>query len=298
MEPFSIRHGKAIQQLRIRVLMKDRLRTRLWMTIQNYNEHYSYYADPSSSWESHTSHVAHTENKLKQLLGLPELTSPASEKAVGIEGYFLKGYPSCALEVIEQFVEKLAPDRASPFQAEVNDAMVAFECPWRLSSGRFFQIDAAFFQDEIIQKAEDLLCERGFEGAHNEFREAREDLTDGETKDVIFKAFKSFESTLKTVVKQNSGDVTELLKLFRESGFMEDIPEDKARAITKVLGSIAILRNELGGHGQGDAVVEVPRPYAVLSVHLAGALNQFALSQHLRKTAIAPITSATEANAQ
>ena len=42
MEPFSIRHGKAIQQLRIRVLMKDRLRTRLWMTIQNYNEHYSY----------------------------------------------------------------------------------------------------------------------------------------------------------------------------------------------------------------------------------------------------------------
>lgn len=42
MEPFSIRHGKAIQQLRIRVSMKDCLRSRLWMIIQKYNENYSY----------------------------------------------------------------------------------------------------------------------------------------------------------------------------------------------------------------------------------------------------------------
>lgn len=293
MEPFSIRHGKALQQMRIRVLMKDRLRSRLWMVIQKYNEHLSYYPDPSDNWQTHTSFVEQTEIRLKRLLGLLELTSPASEKAVGIEGYFLKGYPSCALEVIEQFIEELAPDKASTFQSEVNDAMVAFECPWRLSSGRFFQIDAAFFQDEIVQKGEDLLCERGFEGAHNEFREAREDLSDGETKDVILKAFKSFESTLKTVAKQNSGDATELLRVFREAGFMDDVPEEKAKAITRVLGSIAILRNELGGHGQGNTVVEVPRPYAVLAVHLAGALNQFILSQYLRKTTKSPITSET-----
>ena len=175
------------------------------------------------------------------------------------------------------------------FQAEVNEAMVAFECPWRLSSGRFFQVDAAFFQEEIVQKGEDLLCERGFEGAHNEFREAREDLSDGETKDVIFKAFKSFESTLKTVVKQNSGDVADLLRLFRETGFMDDIPEEKSKAIIKVLGSIAILRNELGGHGQGNA-------YAVLAIHLAGSLNQFILNQYLRK--VPPSSSAPVEKAQ
>ena len=241
--------------------------------------------------------MSQTEIRLKRLLGLPELTSTASEKAVGIEGYFSKGYPSCALEVIEQFIEELTPDMASTFQGEVNDAMVAFECSWRLSSGRFFQIDAAFFQEEIVQNGEDLLCERGFEGAHNEFREAREDLSDGGTKDVIFKAFKSFESTLKTVVKQNSCDVADLLRLFRETGFMDDIPDDKSKAIIKVLGSIAILRNELGGHGQGNAVVEVPRPYAVLAVHLAGSFNQFFLTQHLRKAPIAPVTSATDGKA-
>jgi hypothetical protein len=298
MEPFSIRHGKALTEQRIRVSMKDRLRARLWMTLRQYNESYSYRPDPSDSWVSHTDLMEQTELKLKRLLGLPELQVKArgAEDIAGIEEYFMKGYPSCALEVIEQFVEEVAgfgdsgAGNAVRFQAEVNEAMVAFGCPWRLSSGRFFQIDQAFFYEEIVQRGEDLLCERGFEGAHNEFREAREDLSDGETKDVIFKAFKSFESTLKTVMKQNNGDVADLLRLFREAGFLDDIPDDKSKAIIKVLGSLAILRNELGGHGQGNTVVDVPRSYADLAVHLAGSFNQFILNQYLRK--IGPTPSA------
>jgi hypothetical protein len=119
------------------------------------------------------------------------------------------------------------------FQREVNEAMVTFECPWRLSDGRFFQIDANFLYEEIVQKGEDVLRERGFEGAHDEFHEAREDFSDGRTKDAILKAFKSFESTLKTVLGKHNGDVTELLRLFREAGFMYDIPEAQAKAVCK-----------------------------------------------------------------
>lgn len=215
--------------------MKERLRARLWMTVQKYNESYFYQPDPSDNWTSHTSLIEDTEIKLKRLLGLPDLKGQAigGEEVVGIEGYFMKGYPSCALEVIEQFVEEVAgygygdsgKDKSARFQQEVNEAMIAFECPWRLSEGRFFQIDAVFFHEEIIQKGEDMLRERGFDGAHDEFREAREELSDGKTKDVILKAFKSFESTLKTVLDKHNGDINELLQLFRKSGFLNDIPE-------------------------------------------------------------------------
>ena len=301
MQPFSIRHGKALVEQRIRVTMKDRLRHRLWLTIQKYNETYWYQPDPSDSWTSKTSIAEQTELKLKRLLGFSELKSRATEDAVGLEGYFMKGYPSCALETIEQFAEELSTfgehgygkSRAEHFQAEVNEAMMDFECPWRLSDGRFFQIDAEFFQAEIIQKGEDILREKGSEGAHDEFREAREDLSDGKTKDVILKAFKSFESTLKTVLNQHSGDITDLLRMFREKSFLDDIPEAPAKAVSKtVLGSLATLRNELAGHGQGNAVLEVPRHYAVLAIHLAGSLNQFVLDQYLRKqshpTAVPP----------
>ena len=40
MQPFSIRHGKALVEQRIRVTMKDRLRQRLWLTVRKYNETY------------------------------------------------------------------------------------------------------------------------------------------------------------------------------------------------------------------------------------------------------------------
>lgn len=297
MQPFSIRHGKSLKEQRIRVSMKERLRTRLWMTVQKYNESYFYQPDPSDNWTSRTSLVEDTEIKLKRLLGLADLKGQAigGEEVVGIEGYFMKGYPSCALEVIEQFVEEMAgygesgKDNSARFQQEVNEAMVAFECPWRLSEGRFFQIDSSFFHEEIIQKSEDMLREQGFEGAHDEFREAREDLSDGQTKDVILKALKSFESTLKTILDKHNGDITELLQAFRKAGYMDDIPEPKAKAIcAKVLSSIGVLRNELGGHGQGGAVINVPRPYANLALHLAGSLNQFIMDQYFGKKTASP----------
>ena len=245
MQPFSIRHGKALVEQHIRVTMKDRLRQRLWLTVQKYDGSYQHQPDPSDNWTSRTTSITEqTEIKLKRLLGLPELKSRAAAEAVGLEGYFMKGYPSCSLEVIEQFFEELS----------------------------------AFGKRDYGRN------HKGFEGAHDEFQEAREDLVDGKTKDVILKAFKSFESTLKTVLNQHSGDITELLRLFREKGFMDDIPEAPAKAVGKaVLGSLAILRNELAGHGQGNSVLEIPRHYAVLAIHLAGSLNQFVLDQHLRK---------------
>jgi hypothetical protein len=293
MQPFSIRHGKALREQRIHVSMQERLRARLWMTLQKFNERFVYRPDPTDNWTETTDLAEQTEIKLKRLLGMPELkvNKNTGDEVVDLNGYFAQGDGSPALEVIEQFFEEVAgfgdtgKTSAVRFQLEVNEAMVAFECPWRLSDGRFFQVDSEFLHDELVQKGEDVLRERGFEGAHDEFREAREDLSDGQTKDAILKAFKSFESTLKTVLEKRSGDVSELLRLFREAGFMDDIPDAPAKALCKqVLASLAILRNELAGHGQGNEVVDVPRPYAVLAVQLAGALNQFIVDQHLRKT--------------
>ena len=65
---------------------------------------------------------------------------------------------------------------------------------------------------------------------------------------------------------------------------MDDIPEEKRKAITKqVLASLATLRNELAGHGQESSVIEISKPYGVLAIHLAGALNQFIMDQSLRR---------------
>jgi hypothetical protein len=46
MQPFTIRHGKALVAQQIRVSMTDRLRARLWMTVQHYNESWQYLIFP------------------------------------------------------------------------------------------------------------------------------------------------------------------------------------------------------------------------------------------------------------
>lgn len=272
--------------------MKERLRARLWLTVQKYDETYWYQPDPSDNWSAKTTHLEQTERKLERLLGWPKLRlkTRTTDEVVEIEKYFMNGYPSCALEVIEQFIEELAGygdagrESALRFQKDENDAMADFECPWRLSEEQFFLIDPIFFQEELTQKCEQVLREQGFKGAHDEYREAREELSDGKHKDAIVKAFKSFESALKTALQKPTGDVANLLKQFREAGLMDDIPEEPAKAIcAKVFASLAVLRNELGGHGQGTEVVDVPRPYAVLALHLAGSLNQFVVQQYLQK---------------
>jgi hypothetical protein len=232
------------------------------------------------------------EVKLRKLLGFGDalrIKTPTGYKDADLASYFKLGYPSCALDVIEQINEELVNYdkkgvlQGGKLQAEINEGMLAFHCPWRLSDGQFFQVDSDFLDQEINQKTEGLLREHGFQGAHDEFRSALEDLSGDEPKDAIIKSCKSFESTLKTATGKN-GDFTALQEAFRKAGFMDDIPEDDAKAICKqVLGSLPTLRNKLGGHGQGDQIVHVPRPYALLAVYLAGALNQFVVELYLLK---------------
>jgi hypothetical protein len=270
--------------------MKGLLRNRLWATLIEYNEAYYYRPNPNDNWNEETSHLEQTDVKLRKLLGFGNtlrIKTPAGFKDADLESYFKLGYPSCALDVIEQFYQEVVnPDKkgilqGGRLQAEVDEAMVAFHCPWRLSDGQFFQVDSDFLDQEINQKTESLLREHGFQGAHDEFRSALEDLSGDEPKDAIIKACKSFESTLKIATGKN-GDFTALQEAFRKAGFMDDIPEDDAKAICKqVLGSLPTLRNKLGAHGQGDHIVHVPRPYALLAVYLAGALNQFVVDLYL-----------------
>ncbi len=280
--------------------MPESLRNRLWLTVQQFNRSFYFQPDPNDNWNQQTDIVDETERRLERLLGKSPLKAKTlqGEEKTGIEEYFKSGFPSCALEVVEQFADELKGHDvkdAFSFQGEVNDAMLAFSCNWRLSDGRFFQVDSQFLHEEVVQKAEDVLSKVGFEGAHDEFQQAREYLSEPRPKDAILYAFKSFESAMKTTVDKHNGDISALLLAFREQGFLDDIPEAQAKAICKqVLPSIAILRNELGGHGQGAAVIEVPKAYAVLALHLAGALNQFIVEQHLRKKPIIAVAAAPD----
>jgi hypothetical protein len=274
MEPFTLRHEKALVDKRLKVSIPPRLRERLWQLILSRNEHWEV------GWHESTSHLEETEKTLKQLLGRASLVAKTLTGAVeGLEAYFREGYPSNVLEVVEQFHEQLTEQDRKFFAKAVNEAMQAFKCPWLLLEGTFYKIEDQFL-GALVETSHAALVERGFTGAVDEMREARDNLTANRPKEAIVAALKSVESTAKTILGSQSGVAKELFIRLREAGFMNDIPVNSAKAIVgSVLPSIAVLRNELGGHGQGPDIVNVPQSYAFLAVHLASAINLFLLEQ-------------------
>ncbi|WP_223291818.1 hypothetical protein [Defluviicoccus vanus] len=184
-------------------------------------------------------------------------------------------------DVIEVFYTFLSDARCGDFSKDINDSMIDFRCPWRLSDGEFFEVDSEFFH-LLLDNSADFLRAAGFEGALDEFRKARSDLSVGDTKDAIHKANNSFESTLKAILG-TAGTANDLCKKFQKNGFLDDVPAEARPVIVNLLTGLSFLRHKLGGHGQGPEVVQVPTPYAQLAVTLAGAFNLFAVQQHLQK---------------
>ncbi|MCE7026489.1 AbiJ-NTD4 domain-containing protein [Jiella avicenniae] len=277
--PFSLRHGQAIEDRAFHTDIPDRLRNRLWLTAQEWNEVIHYNTKDNPAWWSSTSVLDETAREYERLLGLTRYSRDSS-RGNRLHAIFVGGSGPEVLDILE-IMYALMPDGEPAFQRAINDAFVDFSCPWRLADGMFFRMDSAFLEEEVLARATDLLGSPELAGAHAEFMRARDDLTDGASRDAIVYAAHSVESTLKAVTGK-SGTIDKLQQEFISYG-MDDLPTPKARAAAKALMSVAILRNELGGHGQGAAVMEVPQPYAELAVHLAAAINFFVVTQHLKR---------------
>ena len=89
------------------------------------------------------------------------------------------------------------------------------------------------------------------------------------------------ESVLKVMTSEQSSNASALLRKLLANCVFNDVPEEVRNALVEqVLMSLPALRNKLGGHGQGGAVLAVPKPYASLAVHLAAVFNAFLIEKH------------------
>ncbi len=282
---FSIRYRRALREKSLRVAgFSTRLRKRLWLRMRDFDQGWDVDEGGYRSW---TSPLMETEKALLRAYGLDALelvVSPSPRqvrRAKDLEQFFLETYPSEVLDTVEAFFPLLDGAAQETFAKAVNDIFREEECPWRFSDGTFFKVDSEFMA-ALLATTSDQLRAGSFQGAHDELREARQDLQAGDHKDAILKAGKSMESALKTVLGRSDGNASDLLAAFQASGYLDDLPEELRGMMTKaVLMALPTLRNKLGGHGQGAVVVAVSRPYAELAVHLAGAFLRFIVEKHV-----------------
>lgn len=283
LRPFSLRHAKSLADGKLPIpVVSEPLRNRIWSTLRNHNEPIYYTTPDNPNWTHNSDVLEQSEISLGRLLGIDQYKDGFRQPA-DLQNLVLQGPPDRLFDLLEIVYAETPPENRISLQRAINDALVDFVCPWRLSDGMLFRVDSEFLEQDILSRTAQLLGGDQFKGASDEFNIARDKLTDGAVRDAISYASHSFESTLKAATGLTVGDAGTLIAKFIKDGNMDDLPPEKAKAVAKALQGISILRNELGGHGQGAAVLDPSRAYAELAVHLAGSVNQFVIEQYLRK---------------
>jgi len=281
---FSKRHERAIFDRALQLSLARRLRRRIWYALQKHNFEFHYQPDPSNNWVECTDALTEIKQELKERYGvkaLAALRDDGTKGEVDLEGFVIGAYPAQVLDVVELLYDRLEPDKKLPFQSEINNIFEEEDSEWRLTDGLFFKVDSEFLSLHVVAKSYQLLKAEGFEGALDEFNEAWNDLVSGDYKGAIINAGKSFESVLKTILEKEEGNASALIReVIGQTGFAADLPERVRTPFgEQVLNSLPFLRNNLSGHGQGTEVVEAPRLYAELALHIAAAFNMFAVQK-------------------
>lgn len=129
---------------------------------------------------------------------------------------------------------------------------------------------------EVIKPALNLLHNKAFRGAEEEYFQAFDYFKEGKNKDAILNAIKAFESVLKTICEKmnypyekDKDTAKQLLQHLSENNFYPKYLESHLTGIRTTLESGApTLRNKKAGHGQGSEVVNISDEYVEYALNL------------------------------
>lgn len=278
---FSQRYLSAIDERRLVIDLPVVVRKKLWARLEQFNE------SIASPWDGGiTTILEAVAYELKTEHGWDELSDLPLDESVVVRSplhhLVLAGHGHFVFDIVELAHGCIEPGEQDEFEQKVNKVLRLHRCPWHFSRGEFFKLDRDFVGLRLSDTAYEALVANGFDGAANEYAKCRQELGSGDAKDAIFYAGKSVESVLKVLTGQNQATARRLVNELLAKGFFDDLPEDVRRGFAdQVMFPVSFLRNNLGGHGQGSVVTEVPTAYGALAVQLAAAIHNFLISKHL-----------------
>lgn len=282
---------KAVKQ-GIRVKLKAPVRLRLYRLLDSLDPLY----DPNN-WNSdrmldYVSNRMLSEHGWKDLKRSKQIT--ALDLTPSIENFFMKEGANYVLDFVELYFDDYfsyyrttdAANLASAaynLQSEINRILSEADLPWRIIEGSFIKADSSWIENEVMEKAYELIKAYRFEGALHEFEEARSDLLSGDTKGCILNSGKAFESVLKTILDKPSAQPRDLISGIMRLGIVPDYYDGFFRCFQdNILNCVIKMRNKEQGvsHGQGDERTDPPESLAQLGLHLTGVLIHYMISRY------------------
>jgi hypothetical protein len=159
---------------------------------------------------------------------------------------------------------------------ELNERFREHGIGYEFSNGRIMVINSELIHDDVVKPALKLLRDNNFEGAEDEFLKAHKHYREGNYKESVNEALKSFESTIKTISKLLGWDTPEnaqakdLIKSCFENNLLPSYLENHMNAVrTSLESGLPTVRNKTSGHGQGSEIKELPPILATYALNLA-----------------------------
>jgi len=285
---FSHRYNRALAGGQFSVELDDDFRRKLWAQMLKHNDAVGVQRDPTDRWIDNSTVLAEAADELVTEHGWDGLPPAPGNPDYGpnlgnIRHLVLTGEGAVVFDLVELAHAWMTDETKAGFKGKLNGLFELKLCPWRFTDGEFFKLDSDFLGARLVDGAHQALTSHSFDGAANEFAQARQDAASGDAKDAILYASKSFESMLKVLTGLAHANADQLIKALLAKGFLDDLPESARSSFgEQVLKTLPSLRNKLAGHGQGSAVVHVPMAYAELALQLAAAFHNFLIAKHLQ----------------
>jgi hypothetical protein len=231
--------------------------------------------------------VLRREHGLLQLVDSPK--NPRQE----VQAYFLQLQEcSQALDIVELVfttVDSIAnTNRFRDFSGpkvtlaeavdELNQRFKQHGVGYQFESNEIIKVDNQIVHSEIIKPVLQLLRANEYKGANEEFLKAFEHYKHDRFQECLVDALKALESVIKSICKtkgwayQASDSIKKLIEIIFDKELLPAFMQSEFTALRGLLESgTSVVRNKLGGHGQGAEQLSVPAYWARYALNTAAS---------------------------
>lgn len=225
---------------------------------------------------------------LRKELGRPELVNDYSRTYEAEFSSFLLNEKDVdewltGLEIIIRTIEHFANQRGRSWVSnrsisELNAWMREDAFSYQFEGSTLVQMSNQFAHSELVVPALNLLSDKRFVGANEEFRKAHAEFRAGDFEDSIHDCCNAFESVLKVILDgkgwpyESTDSAKKLLDVAFENSLIPSHMQSSFTGLRTILESgVPTVRNKNAGHGSGAQVRNIPEYIAAFQIHQTAA---------------------------
>lgn len=227
----------------------------------------------------------HNESDEESLLNflLQEETTDRVMDVIEISFQYIDKYIRYDREYSYQVTVKATPENAIE---ELNQRFKEHGIGFQYEGGEIIKVDSTYIHAEIVKPTINLLWNKKFEGANEEYLKAHEHYRHGRNKECLSECLKAFESVMKIICKERKWQYNEtdtsrkLIQICFQNGLVPTFTQNQFTSLQNLLESgIPTIRNKLGGHGQGQIPQKVHDEMTRYALNLTGTNIIFLVEQ-------------------